>query len=105
MKIREGFVSNSSSTSFIIAAKYPNVTEEERKADYNRIMKMLYDPEMDEFYLNHTKPYREEIEELYNKGYYIGQLIVSNWIDEDALGRILDQLENAGVQIIYREEY
>ena len=105
MKIRESFVSNSSSTSFIITAKNHNATQEELDNDYNKIINSLSDPYMGNEYLEHTREIREKLEKLHNDGYYIGQLITSNWADQDDIESMLDQLERLGVKRVYREDY
>lgn len=104
MKVRAGFVSNSSSSSFIIAVKHHNATEEERKADYEAVMKRYTDlVREDPYYQKQVEPVVKKIRKHYDNGEYVTEIFAPQYYDIDETERMFDQLYNFGVRIIHKE--
>lgn len=103
MKVRAGFVSNSSSSSFIIAVKHHNATEEERKADYEAVMKRYTDLIQEPYYQKQVEPVVKKIRKHYDNGEYVTEIFAPQYYDIDETERMFDQLYNFGVRIIHKE--
>lgn len=104
MKVRTGFVSNSSSASFIIATKCHNATEEERKVDYEAVMKRYIDLiQEDPCYQKQIEPVVKKIQKHYDAGEYVTEIVTSQYYDADVVEKMFDQLYNFGVKIIHKE--